>query len=160
MKSLEERFWAKVEKRGDDECWPWTAFKLKGYGRIGSGGKRGQIKYAHRLSLEFHLGRELTETECACHRCDNPECVNPHHLFVGTHADNMDDAWKKKRLGQGLSPMRGEANPKAILTAADIPVIRARKASGETFREISNDFGTSLEAIKNIVYGKVWRHVQ
>jgi len=110
--------------------------------------------------MEIQLGRELQTNEHVCHKCDNPECVNPNHLFVGSHADNMADANSKGRLGNGLTALRGSSNPKAKLCERDIPIIRAMKAEGKTFREISEKFGTSLEAIKNVVYGKAWGHVQ
>jgi len=101
--ALEQRFWAKVEKHDVDcpccdGCWHWTASRdTRGYGRIQRGRKgAGHIK-AHRLSYQIHNG-PFADALFVLHRCDNPPCVNPAHLFLGTHRDNMDDATAKSRM--------------------------------------------------------------
>jgi hypothetical protein len=91
FKSINERFWEKVDKKTDDECWEWQAsVDTHGYGYFYSD-KR--IK-AHRYSWELHFGA-IPEGLYVCHHCDNPPCINPKHLFVGTAQDNLDDANKK-----------------------------------------------------------------
>jgi hypothetical protein len=94
---LEERFWAKVERGADDECWNWTGTTT------GTGWPRGMLwvngrnQLAPRISWQLHHG-EIPEGLLVCHHCDNGLCVNPSHLFVGTQSDNMQDASRKGRL--------------------------------------------------------------
>ncbi len=95
---LAERFWEKVDRSNPDGCWAWKAArKRNGYGEIGSDGGRGQPLAAHRISYQLNVG-PIPDTFCVCHRCDNPSCVNPAHLFLGTRQDNMRDALRKARL--------------------------------------------------------------
>jgi hypothetical protein len=93
-KPIEERFWKFVDKGKDDECWNWIgAKKDNGYGVIGLGKK---LIRAPRLSYTIAYG-EIPEGKFICHRCDNPSCVNPKHLFLGTNQDNMNDMCDKGR---------------------------------------------------------------
>jgi hypothetical protein len=91
---LLERFWRKVRKT--DGCWEWTAsFRGLGYGQIKVNQK---MLYAHRVSWEMANG-PIPDGLCVLHHCDNPPCVNPDHLFLGTQADNMRDKVRKNRQG-------------------------------------------------------------
>ena len=93
--TLEERFWAKVDKRGPDKCWPWTgARNNREYGQICIGGHQGRLLLAHRVSWELAHG-SIPKGMCVLHRCDNPLCVNPCHLFLGTHRENMEDSVRR-----------------------------------------------------------------
>lgn len=98
---VKDRFWDKVEKLGPDECWPWKAAKdPRGYGRIGgdrrrSSGKRA-VELAHRIAYQLEIG-DVPLGLFVCHRCDNPTCCNPAHLFLGTCKDNNQDMYAKGR---------------------------------------------------------------
>lgn len=149
-RELRERFWSRVDQAGPNGCWVWTGTKRsKGYGVIYSG---RQFR-AHRLSYEWAFGSIPNGME-VCHTCDNPSCVNPGHLFVGTMADNQADKVAKGRQ------QRGETHYFALLTEADVLAIRwLRKNRWGSAKEIAAWFGVSHWTIYSVARGKLWRHL-
>jgi len=146
-----ERFWAKVDVRGPDECWPWTAAADRlGYGRINSD---GVPLLAHRCAWILTNG-PIPDGMCVCHGCDNPPCCNGRHLFLGTKADNNADMAAKGRAAQ-----RGEGNVHAKLTERDVLAIRRLHGSGRSQVSIAREFGVAPQTILRVINRLTWAHV-
>jgi len=144
-----------VDKRGEDDCWPWLGCKLKeGYGRWRYAGK---FITAHRFSFLLHFGT-LPARLLVCHSCDNPPCCNPNHFFLGTKKDNADDRDAK---GRNVN-LRGEQNGQAVLTEAQVLAIRSSytpgryKAGHVTHRALAKTYGVSRAAITHVLSGRNW----
>ena len=157
------RFWSKVERRSDDECWTWTAGKRpSGYGQFRGANKR-KID-AHRFSWELHSGEKVQEGMFVCHRCDNPSCVNPAHLFIGTTQDNTADRHAKGRDSRGaahaasICPLRGSDVATSKLTRDDVARVFAMRGDGSTYREIGAVIGVSGTHVMRILKGRSWAH--
>ena len=133
-------------------CWIWMhARNWKGYGVIRTGGKTVR---AHRVAYECATGKRAPQQADVCHRCDNPTCVNPGHLFVGSRSDNMKDCSAKGRL---LTPfLKGEECPASKLTAEQVRSIRRDNRSQ---RKIASTYGVDKGTIAHIKNGKTWRSV-
>jgi len=131
----------------DDACWEWQGAinPQSGYGILWHGGR---IHAAHRVSYEIHFGQQVN-SGVVCHKCDNPRCVNPNHLFLGTHADNVADKVSKNRQA------RGERHGMAKLSDSDVKTIRHLRKQGETLRSLSARFGVCETHICNIGTGKI-----
>lgn len=152
----EGRFWSHV--RRSDGCWEWVgARNWAGYGVIRVAGRQTR---AHRIAYQLVIG-PIPSGMNVLHSCDNPPCVRPEHLRVGTQRDNLADAQER---GRKFTPFRGRnqrgsANQGARLTEADIPVIRARLAASERHHEIAADYGVNRATISQVARGFSWGHV-
>ena len=152
---IAERFWRFVQK--SDGCWEWTGGRAgKGYGAFGI--DRDHMAYAHRVSWEMHFGPIPTGL-FVCHHCDNPPCVRPDHLFLGTVVDNAVDMVSKGRHRAG-KPHRGESNLNAKLTEAAVRDIRTRRAAGERPIDLGREYGVTGSLITAIAARRAWKHVR
>lgn len=155
--SLNDRFWSKVDIKDENDCWIWRATRSseKRYGSFRFG---HVMKQAHRVAWFICHGEMPDSNTVVCHRCDNPLCVNPSHLFTGTQADNIKDMDNKGRRGTWLHP--GELNPMAKLTQLDVDSIIAaweNKGDSRTQKQIARDFGVSQSLVSCIVNKKRWK---
>lgn len=138
---LEVRFWRMIEKT--ETCWLWTGAKKEwGHGVMNSGGRNGKSIRVHRLSWEMHNG-VIPEGLFVCHRCDVPNCVNPDHLFVGSHQDNMTDCKNKGRYDRVKRP-KGERHGMAKLSAKQAQSLRDDYDTGSfTLHQLGAKYGIS-----------------
>ena len=145
-------FWAKVEKRGPDDCWLWTAgHNDKGYGSFGF---RGRVQGAHRVSYILANGPIEPSSLCVMHSCDTPLCVNPAHLSLGTRADNTRDMDRKGRRKPG--GVKGERHHNIKLSEAQVAAIRAAYVPGVVrLKDLADQYGVSLSHTCEIVNRKV-----
>ena len=147
-KKFLERFWSKVSKGGPDECWNWLAWcDSGGYGSIST---TNGYTSAHRVSWELHKG-PIPKGMHVLHSCDNPPCINPLHLFLGTQMDNMKDCIAKGRMP------RGEDKVNAKLTEQNVLEIRV---SNETQAVLAKRYGVSCCVVSMTKRHLIWRHVE
>ncbi len=161
-------FFSKIDETGPTEsCWNWKGAMQRNYGTLHiQCNKERYQERAHRYSYRLHNG-EIPAGMFVCHRCDNPKCVNPHHLFLGTTQDNMDDMVAKRRSSRGekhiklmkARNLRGDKNPSTKLTAENVRQILEIKAQGKTNKEIAKIFGVTATAIYYIFSGYNWSHI-
>ena len=143
-----EAFWNKVEIRGDDDCWVWVGSRMgkgnpaRAYGTFRVGRR---TLLAHRVSWALWHGRQPPRN--VLHECDNPSCVNPHHLRDGSQSENMVDCSRKGR------------RPHSKLTIEDVKRIRNLAAGGTPHTELAKRHRVSDASISLIVSGKNWKHV-
>lgn len=161
-------FWRKVDVRGDDECWEWTGCKNKqGYGNFYINRK---LLRPHRFSWIIHFG-DIPQGEgyhgiCVCHKCDNPGCVNPRHLWLGTNMDNQVDSIKKGRHGHGHGKnykkpnLSGEKNHQHKLTETEVLEIRDIYSTGLYYQKtLALKYNVWQSTIWAIVNRKRWAHI-
>lgn len=151
-----ELFWSKVER--SEGCWNWQGRRQPfGYGQFDVARKP---QAAHRVAFCLTYG-PVSKGLCVLHHCDNPSCVRPDHLFVGTRADNQRDMVAKGRSTKGrlthaLPPLRGADNPRAKVSMADVLAIRAAHATGVGFAQIARQWGISPSQAERIAKGQNW----
>ena len=148
-----KRFWDKVDKSSD--CWEWLAGKVpSGYGAFLFNGK---LQGAHRVSFQLTHGPipegDYYGTAGVLHRCDNPSCVNPDHLFLGSPSDNMRDKVEKGRD----NARKGSDHPNAQLCDLDVWLIK--NIEGQTTRVIADWFGIAPANVYGIRSGRIWSHI-
>lgn len=154
--SLADRFWAKVDRQGENDCWNWIAsLDTRGYGNFGvprnDGTGRFIMQRAHRVAWELENGSPLqSSAQHLCHTCDNRKCVNPKHLFVGNPKLNMEDCSAKGRFND----RSGENNPRAKLTAKNVLDIRSSKTS---LSELAKQYGVAKSVVGYARRGLTWR---
>lgn len=146
-----KRFWARVNKDAPAGCWEWTGARVpNGYGNISI---NGRVVLVHRYSYEIAYNNVLLPPYLlVCHTCDNRKCVNPAHLFLGTHKDNSEDMVKKGRVS------KGEALPQSKLTQKQVDDIRVDRAFGRHSQsELARTYGVSQQTISDVLTGKIWK---
>jgi hypothetical protein len=147
-----ERFEMQFRKAGPDDCWIWLTSKdPDGYGRFKGEANGVMEKRAHRFSYRFFVG-DIPPDKCVCHSCDNPPCVNPAHLFLGSNADNIRDKLAKNRHISA----RGVDHYKATLTEEQV---REILKDPRPYTAIASDYGVRSGLISNIKNRHIWAHV-
>ena len=150
----DELFWAKVRKTSS--CWNWIGGTHVGYGWMTR--KNKQIM-AHRFSWKIHRG-PIPPGAYVLHKCDNRLCVNPKHLFIGTHAENMADMKKKGRKNGINGERRGESHGMSKLTEQNVRDIRHLASKGFTQRQIADQFHVTQANVWYIIHREAWRHIE
>lgn len=154
IKTKSDKFWGKVAITDPHYCWLWQGtLQNNGYGDFDF--RLRNVRYrcsAHRVSYMLTHNHQIPEGLCVLHRCDNKQCVNPNHLFLGTQLDNIRDMMKK---GRHTFP-KGEDSTSAKLTLCDVTIIKQRAKNGEKLCVIAKDFPVDSSQISRIVAGKRW----
>lgn len=143
-KNTLDDFWRKVSKGSEDQCWLWQAgVNNRGYGQLNMS---GELLLAHRVSYSLKYG-EIPKGLEVCHKCDNPTCCNPNHLFLGTHSDNMVDRLRKGRQSN------------AVLTPEKVKKAKEMKCNGVKNRDIALLLQVSQSTIEKAIYSRTWNRI-
>lgn len=147
--NLVDKFWEKLDKRADNECWLWTgSFDKDGYGQIWDGFNK-KMKRAHKVSAEIHHG--IANGRIVIHSCDIPSCCNPAHLSYGTHRENCHDKILKNRHA------KGEIQGHSKLTEIQVNEIRSRASEG--YRKLCTEFKLVPSTVYRILNSQSWKHL-
>jgi hypothetical protein len=150
---LHERIRENVEIDPKSRCWNWKGVISKdGYGQMGIG--RGCVQRAHRVSYKTFIGH-IPDGMLVCHHCDNPRCVNPYHLFLGTPSDNTRDMVKK---GRNRNPT-GENHKQSKLKEEEVLQIRRFFSYGIALKEVAEAYGICFQTVSAIGNLKSWKHL-
>lgn len=153
--SAADRFWPEVEIRGDNECWPWKAAvrrENEGYGAFWMNGRHHP---ANRVALQLS-GVEVPDGMAACHKCDNPRCCNPAHLFVATHRENNDDKVRKQRHAKGRSHGMAKLTSEQICEIKSHKPPEMKRMRAGLLQELASKYGVSRTYI-SIICNSNWR---
>ena len=156
----QERFWQYVLKM-EDGCWLWIGARDKdGYGQVRWRifRPKGRLGRAHRLAWEFSHG-PIPQGRWVLHRCDNPPCVNPHHLYLGDVNDNSRDCRDRGRMFMNPNPLRGERHPKTKLREEDVRRIRMMSSHNVPHVKIAKMYEVTDTCICYIVQRRTWKHI-
>jgi HNH endonuclease len=148
-----ERFWNKVNKNTLSGCWEWSgSLKCGGYGLFRV---KGRLYKAHRFSWILNVG-SIPKGKLVCHKCDNPKCVNPAHLFLGTHTDNARDRENKNRR----PIFRGEAHPNSSLSDCQaVAIVEKYKTGRYSCRALAKEYDVASSTIHRLITKQTWRHL-
>ena len=149
---IEAHFHSLYRKNHETGCWQWIGHKYwTGYGVFYI---QRRSKTAHRVSYEWHVGA-IPEGMLVLHSCDNRDCVNPKHLWLGKHQDNTRDCIEKGRF----KVLPGSKNHNSKLTEVKVKQMRELRQCGLTIKELADNFGTSISNASRICNYRMWTHV-
>jgi len=150
---IKEKFWSTVDVRDEDDCWEWKGLCASCHMPYGRFYFENKTQEAHRVS--WKLTKNDPGKLCVLHKCDNPKCVNPNHLFLGTKGDNNRDRNYKGRT----NVPKGEEHKLSKLTDGDVFIIRRLYNESYGISEIARRYGVSKSTIWNIIRRNTWKHV-
>lgn len=156
MRTTKDKFLSKISKT--NSCWLWIGpLTNRGYGQFSDSGKRC---LAHRYSFRIHKCQEIPSGLYVCHHCDNPRCVNPDHLFLGTNSDNQLDASRKGRLkSRSDAHVRGESHSLSKLTEQQVLYLRSLPSLKGYRKRLALEWGVWEETIADAYHRRSWIHV-
>jgi len=154
IKDFDIHFKTKYTINNKTKCWEWNKPNTRGYGEYYIGNYR--FERAHRFSYKIYKGK-IPKGLCVCHTCDNPKCVNPDHLWLGTVKENNQDCIKKERHKYKSHP--GEENFRAKLTEKEVIDIREKSLTGYKPKRLSSLFNICEGQIRDIISYRAWKHI-